>query len=483
MGKLEERLYLHHQQVQGAGSSTILCERCSMSLSRIGRQFSLKCVVLLIFSISVFLPVMFWILPPHSTQSAFDAKYAIKLRATVQATFRLQKPVSILVPHIGRLEYDIFEEIGVPYTKVAVLSMHQDGASNWTNVVFGVLSDPIDVSINPVSLSVLRSSLIDLFLQQSNLTLTATTFGQPSSFEILKFPGGLTVIPEQSASIWQITQILFNFTLNNSVYEIKENLAELKQQLTLGLHLWSYENVYVQVTNRNGSTIDPPVTVQAAVMSELGSLLPQRLKQLAQTISGSPANNLGLNDSIFGKVKEVSLSSYLNLTIHATSPTSTPAPAPEQNDHLPPCFNCDASSPSPVIDHSLSPLPSSPAPSMVGTRPPRSPRCSSTIAPSPSPTSNIDPTAPSAFPPHAPSSYPLPVGPTPQLSPDLSPLPVVSYGSSPRKEKGNAKGPVSSPIASPSISPSPSSFAMGPSYKWIWFFSLCGLLTFHLLIC
>lgn len=38
--------------------------------------------------------------------------------ATVQASFRLQEPVSMLVQHIGRLEYDIYGEIGVPYTKV-----------------------------------------------------------------------------------------------------------------------------------------------------------------------------------------------------------------------------------------------------------------------------------------------------------------------------------------------------------------------------
>ena len=119
--------------------------------------------------------------------------------------------------------------------------MHRAATHNCTNVVFGVLSDPIDVPINPVSLSVLRSSLIELFLQQSNLTLTNSTFGQPSSFEILKFPGGLTVIPDQSASIWQISQILFNFTLNNSICEIKENLAELKEQLKWGLHLRAYE--------------------------------------------------------------------------------------------------------------------------------------------------------------------------------------------------------------------------------------------------
>ena len=119
--------------------------------------------------------------------------------------------------------------------------MHQAGASNWTDVVFGVLSDPMNVPINPVYLSLLRSSLIELFLQQSNLTLTTSTFGQSSKFELLKFLGGITVIPLQSISIWQIQQVLFNFTLLNSISEIQDKLVQLKEQLKFGLHLRPYE--------------------------------------------------------------------------------------------------------------------------------------------------------------------------------------------------------------------------------------------------
>lgn len=119
--------------------------------------------------------------------------------------------------------------------------MHQNDAYNWTNVVFGVLSYPINAPMIPVSLSVLRSSLVELFLKQTNLTVTTSIFGQPSMFEILKFPGGITVIPGQSASIWQIPQILFNFTLNNSTSDIVENFVQLKEQLRFGLHLRSYE--------------------------------------------------------------------------------------------------------------------------------------------------------------------------------------------------------------------------------------------------
>ncbi|KAH9685767.1 hypothetical protein KPL70_014084 [Citrus sinensis] len=427
-----------------------------------------------------------------------------KLMASVQASFRLQKPVSELVPRIGRLEYDIYGEIGVPDTKVAVLSVHQSGASNWTDIVFGVLSDPINARINPVSLSVLKSSLIELFLQQSNLTLTTTVFGQPSMFEILRFPGGITVIPLPIAYILQLPQILFNFTLNNSISEIEENFIELSDQLKFGLRLRPYEgkrkniifaavvsswtslswkmsfaivlapffpfqnigcmNVYVQVTNKDGSTISPPVTVEASVMSEMGSLLPQRLKQLAQAISDSPAKNLGLDNSVFGKVKGVVLSSYLKGTLHATPPTPSPAPSPEPSNapypalspsnspapspnihHLPPCANCEVSSPS---DHNQPQPPSSqsdptPAPSSATAYPPSPCRRPyhvhhRTVPPSSSPASDPNPT-------NSP-----PIGP-PKLAPNLSPLPEVSYSSGRGHDAGSAMAPAPS-----SLPPSPS---------------------------
>lgn len=408
------------------------------------------------------------------------------ITASVQASFRLQKAVSELVPCIGRLEYDIYGEIGVPDTKVAVLSMHQSGASNWTDIVFGVLSDPINVHINPVSLSVLKSSLIELFLQQSNLTLTTTVFGQPSMFEILRFPGGITVIPLPIAYIWQMPQILFNFTLNNSISEIEENFIELSDQLKFGLRLRPYENVYVQVINKDGSTISPPVTVEASVMSEMGSLLPQRLKQLAQIISDSPAKNLGLDNSVFGKVKGVVLSSYLKDTLHATPPTPSPAPSPEPsispypalspsntpapspNIHrLPPCSNCEVSSPS---DHDQPQPPSlpTPAPSSATAYPPCPCRCPyhvhhHTVPPSSSPASDPNPT-------HSP-----PIG-LPKLAPDLSPLPEVSYSSSRGHDVGSATAPVASSLAS-----SPSSSAVALFYNEAWLSGFCGVLILFIL--
>lgn len=187
------------------------------------------------------------------------------------------------------------------------------------------------------------------------------------------------------------------------------------------------QNVFVQLTNQNGSIRDPPVTVQAAVMSDLGSLLPQRLRQLAQFITGSPPNNLGLNNTVFGNVMEVSLSSFLNQRIIATAPTPSPAPAPEQTNYAQrPISSSPSISPSDPPaphrpenhpHHSSPPISRSPAPSVVRKCTPRR-------------------------------------SPTPKLSPG-PPLPVASYGS-PRQEKRSAKGLVSPPLASPPILPSTS---------------------------
>nr|CAN67093.1 hypothetical protein VITISV_001186 [Vitis vinifera] len=93
--------------------------------------------------------------------------------------------------------------------------------------------------------------------------------------------------------------------------------------------------------------LDPPVTVQASFMSDFGILLPQRLKQLAQTITGSPPKNLGLDNSVSDAVKGVSLSSHLVDTLHATPPTPSPAPSPEPHDYTGP-------SPSPYANLSAS---------------------------------------------------------------------------------------------------------------------------------
>ncbi|KAJ0734304.1 hypothetical protein HanPI659440_Chr11g0418421 [Helianthus annuus] len=475
MGKSEPQLPIHNQQEQIHHVGSSLFDRFLFGIHRL---FSFKCVFVLLLSVSVILTAVFSVVHLHHRQSGFDAKAEIKHSATVQASFRLQKRVSYLLPRIARLQYDIYSEIGLPYTQVAILSMHKASVSNWTHVVFGVLPNPMNSTISPMSLSVLRSSLLDLFNRRYNLTLTPSIFGQPSSFDTLKFPGGITVIPEQSPSIWMPRQALFNFTLPNSVREIEEKFGELKEQLKSGLHLKPYESVYMQVTNKAGSTRDAPVTVQASVVSDLGNLVPLRLKQLAQTITGSPsATNLGLDNSVFGKVKEISLSSYLYHTLDA--PTPSPAPSPDfagppispspafsPPQHAPPsspCSNCVFSSPAPKNgpDPSLPPLSNAPPPLVDHS-------CGGF---------KVLPRSPRKHVPHHHSKSPPPKYEELEMPPVLPPLPVVSYGSRVDQVKEVQKVAASPPV---SVSPLESSSATCFNHlTWalFFFFTLVTLQT------
>ncbi|XP_011092360.1 uncharacterized protein LOC105172565 isoform X2 [Sesamum indicum] len=480
--------------VQQQASRTFLCRRCSVAVYSL---ISFKCAVVLTLSIAAFLSALFWVLPVRYRQAGFDAKDSIKLRATVQAYFRLQKPVSKLVPYIARLEYDLNGEIGVPSAKVAIMSMHQEGKSNWTDVVLGFLPDPINSTINLVSLSLLKSSLIDLFLQQYNLTLNSSLFGDPSSFEIFRVAGGITIIPEGAALILQAPQVLFNFTLSSSIYEIKENLLELKRQLKFGLHLMPNEVVYIQLTNKHGSTIDCPVTVQASVVSDLAILSLERLRQLARVITGH-AENLGLDHSVFGKVKEISLSSLLNHSLHAPTPTpslspswcsspeqiydtgpsaepsSSPTYSPNLDHSIAPCPNYCASAPSdasqPLLptpqnlpSYSLPPTGDSPKSSVPHGSPDRGP--SDPLIPSPSSCSDQMP----------PSVSPL-GGSTHRAPPSLSPLPGFTYD-----YQGLEKASRKDLVLLEHVASSSASFWSSGPWRIQWFNSI-GIPMFLLLI-
>ncbi|XP_019173610.1 PREDICTED: uncharacterized protein LOC109169212 [Ipomoea nil] len=455
MGKSDERQLPLHQQQQGGrngsgegGVSRIFCcccccEGCPVGVSRIFRGFNFKCVFVLLLTVAVLLSAVFWVFPRRSNQSGFDAKEAIKLSSTVQAYFMLEKPVSDLVPNIARLEYDIYGEIGVPSTKVAILSIHQADLSNQSDVIFGVLSDPVDSSINQLSLDLLKMSFIDIFLQQANLTLTTSIFGQPFSFEILKFPDGITIIPEPRSTFWDMPQNLFNFTLYNSIEQIKSNFAVLKEQLKSGLHLRPYEDIFVMVKNNIGSTRDPPVTIEVSAVTDVDVLPPERLKQLARIITDSPPSaNLGLDNSVFGKVKQISLSSFLSHSIQAVPPTAAPAsapsPSPVQYDPEPssaPSYTSHTYAPTPGEErgHPPSHVTASPVPSQAPASPHRlgSPPC----GPSPSPASHAMPT----------------------VSPGLSPLAAVSYYPSEDREELIEKGFVLASQVSSGFSLSPSS--------------------------
>ncbi|KAK2652048.1 hypothetical protein Ddye_011904 [Dipteronia dyeriana] len=302
------------------------------------RLLGFKCFLMLLLSIAVFLSALFW-LPPFlqfADQKDLDLDSKFKDHGIV-ASFNVQRPVSFLDDNFLQLEDDIFYEIGAPTTKVVILSLEPLAGSNTTKVVFGVDPNAKDSKISEPSLSLIRASFASLVAKQLSLRLTTSLFGDPLHFEVLKFTGGITVIPQQSAFLLQKVQIPFNFTLNFSIHQIQENFNELTSQLKLGLHLTPYENLYMRLSNLKGSTVAPPTVVQSFVLLAVGNTpsMP-RLKQLAQTISGSHSKNLGLNNTVFGRVKQVRLSSILQHSLHGgdgSVPSRSPSPAPLPQPH------------------------------------------------------------------------------------------------------------------------------------------------------
>ncbi|KAF8728680.1 hypothetical protein HU200_017951 [Digitaria exilis] len=207
--------------------------------------------------------------------------------------------ISELSGNKSKLEYDIFEEIGTNNSAVSVLSLDPTGESNWTTVTFGVWPYPNNFTLSPTELSILRSSLVSLVIQQSILHLTPSRFGNSSS--------------------------------------LNDKLSELKAQMKSGLFLSEHEILYVTLTNLYGSTVVPPTVVQTSVLLAVGadnkppSL--QRLKQLAQTLRNSSSGNLGLNHTVFGRVKQISLSSYLQHSLNNSGNAHSPSPAPQPYNH------------------------------------------------------------------------------------------------------------------------------------------------------
>ncbi|PPS10652.1 hypothetical protein GOBAR_AA09996 [Gossypium barbadense] len=240
MGKTEEEQRLSSNvssEVSVVESSSTISTRFVVCGSK-STLFGLRCFFVLLFSLAIFLSALFW-LPPflHSSDhSDLDLDSRFKDHDIV-ASFKVEKPVSFLGDNILQLENDIFDEIGFPTSKVVILSLEPLTESNVTNVVFGVDPDARYSKISPTSLSLIKSSFEYLVIHQASLSLTKSLFGDSYFFEVLKFPGGITVIPPQSAFLLQKVQIHFNFTLNFSIYQIQLYFDELRSQLKSGLHL------------------------------------------------------------------------------------------------------------------------------------------------------------------------------------------------------------------------------------------------------
>lgn len=124
---------------------------------------------------------------------------------------------------------------------MVILSLEPLSNSNVTKVVFAVDPDPKGSNMSEATKSLIGATFKYLVIRQTTLHLTASLFGDADIFEVIKFPGGITIIPPQSVFLLQKVQILFNFTLNFSIYQIQNNFDELTSQLKSGLHLAPYE--------------------------------------------------------------------------------------------------------------------------------------------------------------------------------------------------------------------------------------------------
>ncbi|KAK3138946.1 hypothetical protein QOZ80_5AG0375580 [Eleusine coracana subsp. coracana] len=264
----------------------------------------LQCVAALLLGAAVVLSALFW-LPPFAGRGGGEGPPdpGGAFAAGIMASFILHKTVSELNETASKLEFDIYEEIGIPNSTVTINFLQPVGTSNWTNVIFSIVPYPKYAIISSTWLSILRASFMSLVVEQSTLHLTESLFGNSSFFEVLKFPGGITIIPPQAAFLVQKPYASFNFSLNFPIYKVQDKTNELKDQMKTGLRLNPYENLYIKLTNLQGSTVAPPTTVQASIVLQVGNPQPSfpRMKQLAQTIANSSSGNLGLNHTVFGR--------------------------------------------------------------------------------------------------------------------------------------------------------------------------------------
>ncbi|GAA0160468.1 hypothetical protein LIER_39049 [Lithospermum erythrorhizon] len=503
MGKLaeNEQRVVSRSSRDDAESTTLDnasgCCCCScLKLNNLGGLFSWRCVFVLLLGAAVFVSAIFWLPFFHNGDGKDSDLYNEFAGHDIVASFMLEKPLPFLENYILHLEDDIFDEMSFSGTKVVILSLELEPSAgpnitkelepsagpNITKVLFAVDSDVKGARISSAVQSLVEQSFDSLVTRVTPLSLTPSLFGKPFAFDVLKFKGGMTVIPtSQSAYLIQRVQINFNFTLNFSINQILDNINELRMQLNSGLRLASYENLYITLTNLKGSTITPPTIVQARVVLAFGiDPSVSREKQLANRIKDPHTKNLGLNNTVFGRVKQVRLSS-----LHTSDgPSPAPTPLAHHHHHHHHSIHTPALSPSPQTEKGGStsrkvlplsapmraPVPA-PAPaswrSHVAKPPgchykPRYPRKNNDH-------SHIPSAAPPVYAPYVAPSSQLNIQPPSSMvhrAPVSSPIPHVSLSHTPPPLK--SKSPSESPDVTPSVSPSPSSFSASirPSIMW-----------------
>ncbi|KAM0829332.1 hypothetical protein ACQ4PT_066949 [Festuca glaucescens] len=302
--------------------STLGFCRCAATIDK---ALSAKCVAALFLGIGVFLSALFLLLHLRASGSIPDDPGT--LVGGIQASFILSKPPAQLASHVTMLEEEIYHQIGVPNTKVSV-SMQTFSLKDVTYVEFSILPDTINTSISAKSIQVLRKNLIQLTLQQLNLSLTPSAFGDPFCVEVLGFPGGITMEVEHPQQNYTVdpAQPFFSMTLELSIRQLRRLIQKMKKSFGQMLE----QDIYIDLTNKNGSTIAPPATVQVFISPNDSSIYqdPRRLKQLAETIMHSNSRNLGLNASVFGRIKDLKLAPCLQRSVPSFAPSSSPTPIP-----------------------------------------------------------------------------------------------------------------------------------------------------------
>ena len=79
MGKIPVQQCQHLQNEDEA--LRFFCHRCLVGTIQICQGFDLKCTIILVLSLSIFVFAFFWALPLHPVKTGLDAKDAIKLGA------------------------------------------------------------------------------------------------------------------------------------------------------------------------------------------------------------------------------------------------------------------------------------------------------------------------------------------------------------------------------------------------------------------
>jgi len=285
-----------------------------------------KCVSLVFLAVSGFLSAFFLLLHLRASGDIPDDPGIL---AEIEAGFILSVPHSQVASQVGMLENEIYTQIGVPNSTVSV-SMQPYIYTDTTYVKFGVLPAPRNTSMSTQSINALRASLIKLTLHQLNLSLTPSVFGDTFCLEILGFPGGITVLLPHNASHADSRIPLFNITLNSTIHEIRGFLKKMKIELGSTLEQTPDEELYVELTNMNGSTVATPVIVQVSISPIDHSIYlgTSRLKQLAIIITEWSARNLGLNTSIFGNIMDLTLSPLLQAFVPSCAPSLSPTSTP-----------------------------------------------------------------------------------------------------------------------------------------------------------